>query len=248
MTDIAHLIDTVICGDCLEVYPTLPKAKMVFADPPDNLGMKYDGYRDKIPDWKYDVFLSKVIHMVLEGKDTTDENTPDIFWLSFYHHYLPCVHEWTGGERDWKQFIWYFTFGQHRHSDCGNNYRPIMRWMKKGAVIYPDAIRVPSARQLQYNDKRADPRGRVPGDVWEFPRVCGTFHERRKWHPTQHPEALMERIIKMSCVPGDLVIDLFAGTGTTLRVCKRLGIDCIGIEMSKAYCERIDQDTAKGGD
>ena len=148
---------------------------------------------------------------------------------------------------DWKQFIWYFTFGQHRHSDCGNNYRPIMRWTKKDAVIYPDAIRVPSARQLQYNDKRADPRGRVPGDVWEFPRVCGTFHERRKWHPTQHPEALMERIIKMSCVPGDLVIGLFAGTGTTLRVCKRLGIDCIGIEMSEAYCARIELElTPKG--
>ncbi len=227
--------NTIICGDCLEIYPTLPKAKMVFADPPDNLGMLYDGYRDKMPQWKYKGWLDTVLAMVLN-----DPDGPHIFWLSYFHRYQPEIMKWCNATYDWKQFIWYFTFGQHRHSDCGNNYRPIMRWMKKDAVIYPDAIRVPSARQLQYNDKRADPRGRVPGDVWEFPRVCGTFHERRKWHPTQHPEALMERIIKMSCVPGDLVIDLFAGTGTTLRVCKRLGIDCIGIEMSSAYCKRIE--------
>ena len=234
------MIDTVICGDCLEVYPTLPKAKMVFADPPDNLGMKYDGYRDKMTESMYFAWLKDVIHMVAFNK-----NEPDIFWLSHFHRYQPFVFEHSPWFDSWRQFIWYFTFGQHRHSDCGNNYRPIMRWMKKDAVIYPDAIRVPSARQLQYNDKRANPKGRVPGDVWEFPRVCGTFHERRKWHPTQHPEALMERIIKMSCVPGDLVIDLFAGTGTTRRVCKRLGIDSIVIEQSRAYCERIQAERDK---
>lgn len=237
------MLDTIICGDCLEVYPTLPKAKMVFADPPDNLGQKYDGYTDKMHPGDYIGWMEKVLAMMLRHPMKAD-----IFWLSYYFRYQPQIFSWCLYPANWKQFIWYFTFGQHRHSDCGNNYRPIMRWMGKDAVIYPDAIRVPSARQLKYNDKRADSRGRVPGDVWEFPRVCGTFHERRKWHPTQHPEALMERIIKMSCVPGDLVIDLFAGTGTTLRVCKRLGIDCIGIEMSKAYCERIEQDKAKGGE
>lgn len=233
----AGMIDTVRCGDCLEIYPTLPKAKMVFADPPDNLGMKYDAYKDKMTEGHYRLWLQQMIAMVLDSV-----SSPDIFWLSYFHKYQPTVIEMRRIGFGWKQFIWYFTFGQHRDTDCGNNYRPIMRWMKNDAVIYPDAIRVPSARQLLYNDKRANPKGRVPGDVWEFPRVCGTFHERRKWHPTQHPEALMERIIKMSCVPGDLVIDLFAGTGTTLRVCRRLGIDCIGIELSKAYCEQIEQE------
>ncbi len=233
------MINKVICGDCIEVFATLPKAKMVFADPPDNLGMKYEGYRDKIPHIHYRLWLQQVIAMVLDGV-----RAPDIFWLSHFHRYQPIVMEMLRVRYDWKQFVWHFTFGQHRHSDCGNNYRPIMRWMKQDAVIYPDAIRVPSARQEKYNDKRADARGRVPGDVWEFPRVCGTFHERRKWHPTQHPEGLMERIINMSCVPGDLVIDLFAGTGTTLRVCRRLGIDCIGIEMSKSYCKKIQEELA----
>lgn len=78
--------------------------------------------------------------------------------------------------------------------------------------------------------------------VWEFSRVCGTFHERRDWHPNQHPEALIERIVKFSCAPGDLVVDMFAGTGTVNRVCRRLGIDCIGIEISEEYCRRINHE------
>lgn len=232
-----------IQGDCLEIFKELPKAKMVFADPPDNLGAEYDGYEDKLPNSKYRVWFDKMIDTILLSK-----NSPDIFWLSYYYKYQQLVFQHTGvpfvnpAKLEWRQFIWRFTFGQHRHTDCGNGYRPIMRWMKEDAIIYPDVIRVPSARQSVYNDKRANPKGRVPDDVWDFSRVCGTFNERRKWHPTQHPEALMERIIKFSCVPGDLVIDLFAGSGTTQRVCKRLNIACIGIDISESYCEKIKEE------
>jgi len=234
------LISKTICGDCLSIFRGLPKAKMVFADPPDNLGMKYNGYKDKISPEEYFIWMIRLIDIILCGK-----NSPDIFWLSYYHKYQsiifrhtisPCINI---NKIEWRQFIWRFTFGQHRHTDCGNGYRPIMRWMKKNAIIYPDAIRVPSARQKIYNDKRANPKGKVPDDVWDFSRVCGTFNEKRKWHPTQHPEALMERIIRFSCIPGDLVVDLFSGTGTTQRVCKRLNIDCIGIDISKLYCDKI---------
>jgi len=118
--------------------------------------------------------------------------------------------------------------------------------MRPEAKLYPDAIRVPSARQLKYNDKRANPKGRVPDDVWEFSRVCGTFKERRRWHPNQHPEALIERVVKFSTAPGDLVIDMFAGTGTVNRVCKRLGRPCIGIEISEFYCEQIIKEQHEG--
>lgn len=233
----------IICGDCLAVLPTLPRAKMIFADPPDNLGLDYDGFKDqKNPEeyliWLWDVFALAITHA-------------DIFWLSYYYKYQKfvlssldindnwpgCVCAWF-----WRQFIWRFTFGQHNSRDCGNGYRPILRIMRPDATLYPDAIREPSARQTKYNDKRANPGGRVPDDVWEFQRVCRTFGERRKWHPNQHPEKLIERIVKFSCRPGDLVIDMFAGTGTVNRVCRRLGIDCIGIEISPAYCKKISEE------
>ena len=218
-----------ICGDCLEVLPTLPKAVMIFADPPDNLKIKYKGFTDKRTD--YISWLWNVMY--------TGTTSSSIFWLSYNAQYQQQVllQAWKAGTL--RQFIWYYTFGQHNKYDCTSSYRPILRVMQEDAILYPDAIRVPSARQTKYNDKRANPAGRVPNDVWEFPRVCGTFHERRRWFPNQHPEALIERIVNFSTKKGDLVIDMFAGSGTVSRVCHRLNRPCISIEISKHYCTHI---------
>ena len=54
-------------------------------------------------------------------------------------------------------------------------------------------------------------------------------------HPTQKPEALIERIILASSNPGDRVLDLFSGSGTTSVVAKRLGREFVGIEMNEEY-------------
>jgi DNA modification methylase len=97
---------------------------------------------------------------------------------------------------------------------------------------------VPSWRQ-ENGDKRADPRGRVPGDVFDFTRVVGNSKQRRPWHPTQLNEGLVERCIKLSTHEGDTVLDPFGGTGTTLRVCKPLGIACTLIELHLGYCVKI---------
>jgi DNA modification methylase len=102
----------------------------------------------------------------------------------------------------------------------------------------PDAIRVPSWRQKN-GDKRADPRGRVPGDVFNFTRVVGNSKQRRPWHPTQLNEGLVERCIKLTTPPGESVLDPFGGTGTTLRVCKRTGNPCTLIELDAGYCAKI---------
>src|SRR6185437_10379347 len=57
----------------------------------------------------------------------------------------------------------------------------------------------------------------------------------RKAHPTQKPEALLQRVLLASTRPGDLVLDPFFGTGTTGAVAKRLGRRCVGIERDPAY-------------
>ena len=204
---------------------------MVFADPPDNLGMEYAGFEDHRPD--YEDWLKQVTQAGV-GRGS-------IFWLSYYHLYQDTVWSVVPVELA-RQFIWRFTFGQHRNSDCGNGYRPLMRVRQPQALIYPDAIRVPSARQVRYHDPRANPEGRVPDDVWEFPRVCGTFRERRRWISNQHPEALIERIVLLSTQPGDLVIDMFAGSGTVHRVCKRLDRRSISIEISPTYVAKIGEE------
>lgn len=231
----------IICGDCLQVLPTLPPAAMMFADPPDNIGCKYEGFKDRwSDDGEYFLWLYERIHAVMWPM-----SRPGFLWLSINNKWLfdMAVMLYGSASYSTRLFLWRYTFGQHRGSDCGSGYRPILRFMRAGAKLYPDAIRVPSLRQTRYNDKRANATGRVPDDVWEFPRVAGTFKERKAWHPCQHPKDLLRRMVLLSTKPGDLVIDLFAGSGDMLEVCKELDRPCIGIEISEHYCKRIAEAT-----
>ena len=116
---------------------------------------------------------------------------------------------------------------------------------------------MPSARQLVYNDSRAASKGRLPDDTWilrpqdladgfvshedtwYFPRVCGTFKERKGWHGCQMPEQLLGRIIRACSNENDLVLDPFGGSGTTFAVAKKLGRNWIGYELSEEYAARI---------
>ena len=79
-------------------------------------------------------------------------------------------------------------------------------------------------------------RGANPGDVWEFSHVhyC---QENRQNHPTQKPEGLIERMVLASSDEGEMVVDPFAGSGTTLRVCQQLKRNCLGFELNADYVE-----------
>jgi DNA modification methylase len=150
--------------------------------------------------------------------------------------FLHDNHAWEA-----KPFIQTVTFGQNRNSDCGNGHRPLWRIKRKDAPLYPEAIKVPSWRQLN-GDKRAAPGGRVPLDVWDFPRVTGNSRQRRKHHPTQLHEGLVERALLLTTKEGDKVLDVFSGTGTTLRVCKRINRECTSIELDPFYCSKIAEE------
>ena len=123
---------------------------------------------------------------------------------------------------------------------------------------------MPSARQLVYGDRRANPDGpaarrhldpppaglpegfQADEDTWYFPRVCGTFKERAGWHGCQMPEQLLGRIIRACSNEGELVLDPFAGSGTTLAVAKKLNRRFIGFELSEQYAMQVEK--AAGGD
>jgi site-specific DNA-methyltransferase (adenine-specific) len=79
-----------------------------------------------------------------------------------------------------------------------------------------------------YNSKK------VPGNVWEIPRVRYRMDEYEN-HPTQKPIALLERIIKASSNEGDIVLDPFSGTFTTSFVAKQYKRKSIGIEIEEEY-------------
>lgn len=209
---------------------------IAFMDPPDNIGLKYkesqdqrpaDWYASALSDWMYEAYA-------LIARD---------LWVSFNSRHTRLVSKIADRmEATWniqvRPMVQIFTFGQHNQYDFGNNHRPIWRFRPLATKTNTDQIRVPSQRQLS-GDKRADARGRVPGDVFDFPRVVGNSGQRRKWHPTQLNEGLVERCLLASAKPGETVLDLFSGTGTVIRVAKRLGMDTVSVESSKYYCEMI---------
>jgi site-specific DNA-methyltransferase (adenine-specific) len=233
-------INKVYLGDCIEIMKKLPDKSidLVFADPPFNIGMKYDVHNDNMPYEEYYNWSEKWIretHRILKDDGTIYVAIGDEFAAE-----INLILKKTGFYfRNW--IIWYYTFGQNQRKKFNRAHTHILYFTKdKKQFIFNDKdIRIPSARQIIYKDKRANPIGKIPDDVWQFSRVCGTFKERVGKHPCQMPEDLIELIIKTSSREGDLVLDPFGGTGTTAAVAKKLKRKFITIEISKEYYDVI---------
>ena len=154
-------------GDCLDVLRQLGRFSTIFADPPDNINLKYGTYQDRLPDQEYVGLLRKWLSSLVLAADTV--------WFSYNARWTfevgKIVVDLVGlraGNLEAKPCVQTFTFGQNNQRDLGNNHRPLLRIRWRDAPLYPDAIRMESWRQA-HGDKRADPRGRVPGDVFDFP-------------------------------------------------------------------------------
>jgi DNA modification methylase len=87
-------------------------------------------------------------------------------------------------------------------------------------------------RRLRSSTTKERTPGTPLGDVWEIGIVAPVARERTGY-PTQKPEALLQRLVEACTSPGDLVLDPYAGSGTTLAVCNRLGRRVVGIDASR---------------
>jgi site-specific DNA-methyltransferase (adenine-specific) len=158
--------------------------------------------------------------------------------------------------RSW--VVWYYTFGVNCKYKFSRSHAHLFHFIKdpKQFTFNDTTIRVPSARQLVYADGRANPAGRLPDDTWilrpqdlvdgftpdedtwYFPRVAGTFKERAGFHGCQMPEQLLGRIVRACSNAGELVLDPFSGSATTLAVAKKLGRRWLGFDLSEEYVQR----------
>ncbi len=233
----------IICGDCIEVLSKVrkPFADLIFADPPFNIGYKYDKYNDSRKRENYIAWTREwiaVCKKVLKPHGS--------FYIAIGDEYAANVKimadELKLFMRNW--LIWHYTFGQQMKNKFARSHTHIFYFVndEKNFTFNDSAVRVPSDRQLTYNDKRANPAGKMPDDVWdEFSRVCGTFKERTGWHPCQMPQNLLKRIIAVSSNPADCVLDPFSGSGTTAAAAYQLGRNYVGVEISKSYVEKAQK-------
>lgn len=221
--------------NCLDYLRECRKYHTIFADPPDNIGLKYGKHCDNRPLVDYYNDLELMMRLAIDRSK--------VFWLSYYwRHDLELKYRLrtlVPPSKSVKTFIWRFTFGQYNDRDCGSGFRFLVRIASLDWKPDVSGIRIPSERQLMGDKRACGPR--VPDDVWEYdvsgvwayPRVVGNSPERREWHPTQHPETLIERIVRLSGCKD--VLDLYAGTGTVDRVCTQLKVPCDSLEIDPNY-------------
>ena len=239
--------DVVIQADCIKWLSRQeePFADLIFADPPFNIGYKYDVYEDRK---KYEDFYEWTKDWMAGCKKVLKPSGS--FWVAIGDDYAAEVRV-IGRQlglhlRNW--VIWHYTFGQQTKMKFARSHTHLFYFVNdpKRFTFNDKAVRTFSDRQREYHDVRANKDGKITDDVWsELPRVCGTFAERLQWHPCQMPESLLARIIRACSHPGDTVFDPFAGSGTTLVVAKKLSRHFAGTELSKSYAskvrERLDQ-------
>lgn len=257
--------NTIHQGDCLEGLRQLPPGAidLAFADPPFNIGYDYDVYDDRQDRARYLDWSRRWMGEVVRVLKPTGT-----FWLAIGDEYAAELKLIAQDElgltcRSW--VIWYYTFGVHCTRKFSRSHAHLFHFVKDADefTFNDEAIRVPSARQLVYADRRADPRGRMPDDTWilrpqdvgngfapeedtwYFPRVNGTFKERAGFHGCQMPEQLLGRIIRVSSNPGEIVLDPFVGSGTTLVAAKKLGRGWVGFELSPDYAVQAEARVAE---
>ncbi|MCA9266780.1 MAG: site-specific DNA-methyltransferase, partial [Planctomycetales bacterium] len=143
---------------------------LVFADPPFNIGYKYDVYDDcraaeDYLSWSKD--WMQAVWRVLRDDGT--------FWLAigddFAAELKVAAQEIGFHARSW--VIWYYTFGVNCKNKFTRSHTHLfyfVRDVRKFTFLADDpANRIPSARQLVYNDRRANSKGRLPDDTWIIP-------------------------------------------------------------------------------
>jgi site-specific DNA-methyltransferase (adenine-specific) len=234
----------IILGDAIEVLSKEIEDNsidLIFADPPYNIGKNFNGRKDKWEsdesylNWCYqwlDLCIKKLKSNGSFYVMTSTQNMP--YFDIYLRERLTIL----------SRIVWYYdSSGVQAKKYYGSLYEPILFCVKNknnytfnsedilveaktGAVRKLIDYRKPVP--MVYNSKK------VPGNVWEIPRVRYRMDEYEN-HPTQKPIVLLERIIKASSNEGDLILDPFSGTFTTSYVAKQLRRKSIGIEIEEEY-------------
>ena len=155
-------------------------------------------------------------------------------------HFVRCLLDEVFGEHNFKnELIWHYDQGARPKALFGRKHDNIFWYGKSDTHVFnTDDVLVPfesGMTEWRYTKGgqagQEIPKGKVPSDVWDI-KLNAMAHEHLGY-PTQKPEALLERIIKATSSPDDLVADFFCGSGTTLAVAEKLGRRWIGCDLGR---------------
>ncbi|MDO8684308.1 MAG: site-specific DNA-methyltransferase [Armatimonadota bacterium] len=221
----------VICGDATVCMREIEASSvdLVIADPPYNLGKDYGNNKDLKAWHEYEQFTQDWLAEALRIMKPT-ASIYVFMGVRFISRLFAIMEERFHLEfNGW--ITWHYTQGMGRKNGFSPRHEDILFFTKSSTYKFNlDSVRVPQ----KYFRNRNNMTGANPGDVWQFSHVHYCSAEREQ-HPTQKPEALMERMLRASTDEGDLVVDPFVGSGTTCRVASALNRRCIGIDLNPDY-------------
>ena len=236
-------VATIYQGDCFDVLPEIGDGSvdLIFADPPYNIGKRFGAFRDSWPsesayaDWCFRWLALCTRKLKPNGSMYVMTSTEAMPYLDLWIRERLIV---------MARIVWHYdSSGVQAKKYFGSLYEPILFCVKdennyvfNAADIEVEARTGAVRKLIDYRKDVPTPykTTKVPGNTWYIPRVRYRMTEYEE-HPSQKPEALLERIIKASSNPGDLVLDPFAGTFTTCAVAQRLGRRTVGIEIQDEY-------------
>ncbi len=230
-------------GDCLKILPNLKDqtVDMVFADPPFNLGKEYGGkVNDNLPDGKYVKFCKSWIlectRILKEGGAFFIYNLPK--WNILFGAYLL---ELGLTFRHWIAIN--IKAGLPIQGRLYPAHYSLLYFAKGKAKTFR-RIRTPievcrhcGGEIKDYGGHRdaMNPLGVNLTDIWnDIPPVRHWKFKNKKRRANQLSTKLLSRVVQISTVPGDIVLDPFGGSGTTFDVCENEGRHWVGIELESS--------------
>ena len=249
-------------GENLSILKTLPSESvdLIYIDPPFNTGkeqarrsirVRRDDGGDRVGfggqsystellnerayQDSFDDFLSFLRPRLLEAWRLLKAQGSLYFHIDYReaHYCKIMLDEIFGRENFINEIIWAYDFGG----------RPKNRWPAKHDTIFfyakdaknytfnrDDIDRIPYMAPGLVGKEKAE-KGKLPTDVW-WHTIVGTNSKEKTGYPTQKPSGVIERIVRASSNPGDLVMDFFAGSGTVGAVCEKLDRNYILIDQN----------------
>jgi len=252
---------TVVHGDTLDVLDQVVRDRsvpLIFADPPYNIGKRFSQSLDKwqseseYVDWCKQWLSICLRKLTPTGSLYLMASTQSMpYFDMFLRERITIL----------SRIVWHYdSSGVQAKNRFGSMYEPILHCVvdEKNYTFNADDILIEAktgAKRglIDYRKENPAPYNtqKVPGNAWYYARVRYRMPEYEE-HPSQKPEALLQRIIRTSSHPGDLVLDPFAGTFTTCAVAQKLHRSSIGIEKEEEYVKiglrRLDIQKDFGGE
>ena len=256
----------IIQGKALDAVRSLPEEScaLIVSSPPYNIGKAYERNEPRsLEEYRREFTVlaaALVSRLTLNGSlcwqvgnfvDQGEIVPLDVLFYEIFKRF---------GLKLRNRIIWRFDFGLNSQKRFSGRYETILWFTKTDQYIFNlDPVRVPQKypgkRHSSKKGSRAgqlsgNPRGKNPSDfwqfsaeeafltnpIWEFPNVKAN-HPEKTFHPCQFPIELAERCVLALSSPGDIVLDPFLGTGTSVIAAVKHGRRGVGVDTDKSYVE-----------